>query len=142
MERGAIPSDQIEVVEHTADWALRIRGHSLGQLFQLAALGMSALLVEQELASPCDIRRQVELEAYDVETLLVDWLSELLFWVETEQIVPCSVAIEEISPTHLLAQVYLALAPELEKHIKAVTYHELAIKQTAQGFEVTIVFDV
>lgn len=134
--------EAIEIVEHTADWSLRVRGADLGELFANAAMGMAMLMLEdlQELAE--DEKRHLTLEAYDAESLLVDWLNELAYLAESEGVVIKEVEIEEIGETRLAALVRGSEAPVLDKHIKAVTFHNLAIKETASGLEVTIVFDV
>ncbi len=137
-----MPEEPIEIVEHTADWSIRVRGADLGQLFTHAALGMALLMVEDPQALAHDIERKLVLEAHDVEGLLVDWLGELAFWAEMEQLVFNDVEIEAISETRLAATVSGGLAPRLDKHIKAVTYHNLAVERRDTGLEVTIVFDV
>ena len=134
--------EPIEIVEHTADWSLRVRGEDLGQLFRYAAVGMAMLMVEDPAALPDDVERNLALEAYDAESLLVDWLNELAYWAEMEQIVINQINIKEISETRMAATVRGGKAPVLDKHIKAVTFHNLAIKSTDSGLEVTIVFDV
>lgn len=131
-----------EVVDHTADWALRVYASNLGQLLTQAALGMSGLLVTNLAGVPSDVERKVGINALDAETLLVDWLSELAFWAEDELLVISQVVIEEVSRTHLRAVVRGGHVTELIKHIKAVTFHDLEITETASGLEVTIVFDV
>jgi SHS2 domain-containing protein len=50
--------------------------------------------------------------------------------------------LERVGATELAGSVLGGRAPELQKHIKAVTYHDLAIRETGRGLEVTIVFDV
>ena len=135
-------TEPIEIVEHTADWSLRVRGKDLGQLFRYAAVGMAMLMVEDPAALPDDVERNLALEAYDAESLLVDWLNELAYWAEMEQIVINQIDIKEISETRMAATVRGGKAPVLDKHIKAVTFHNLAIKSTDSGLEVTIVFDV
>jgi SHS2 domain-containing protein len=131
-----------EIVDHTADWAVRVYGRSLADLFIHAAQGMASLMV----ADPDAIERQetikIELDAYDAESLLVDWLTELAYWAETEQKVGRTFEVTAISPTHLNATVHGGQADELQKHIKAVTFHNLAIIETDAGLEATIVFDV
>jgi len=131
-----------EVVEHTADWALRVWGRSLRELFTSASTGMSSLLVADLESIPLDIERYLELDAFDAETLLVDWLSELAYWAEDEQIVFREFALEINSNNALAATIRGGRADELVKHIKAVTYHNLAIEKTEYGVEATIVFDV
>lgn len=131
-----------EVVEHTADWALRVTGRDLAELFRNAAVGMAHLLVFEPHKLPQDKIRHVSLQAYDTESLLVEWLSELAYFAEVEQLVFHSFDMETLDPTALEATIRGALAPEIDKHIKAVTYHDLEIRQTADGLEATIVFDV
>lgn len=135
-------TEPFEIVEHTADWSLRVRGEDLGQLFRYAAMGMGMLMVEDLEALPDDVERRLELEAYDAEGLLVDWLNELAYWAEMEQIVINSIELNEISETRLAATLRGGKATALDKHIKAVTFHNLAIIKTNSGLEVTIVFDV
>lgn len=137
-----MPEEPIQIVEHTADWSIRVRGEDLAQLFTYAALGMAMLMVEEPHGLGQDIERKVMLEAYDAESLLVDWLSELAYWAEMEQLIINIVDIEAISETRLAATVKGGKALLLDKHIKAVTYHNLAIENRGAGLEVTIVFDV
>lgn len=131
-----------EVVEHTADWAIRVRGADLAELFKHAAEGMSNLMAGELAMLPFDEVRELELEAYDAESLLVEWLGELAYWAEMEQMVFRQFDLEEVTSTHLKAVVRGGRAPILHKHIKAVTYHNLAIIESEDGVETTIVFDV
>ncbi|UCG22769.1 MAG: archease [Chloroflexota bacterium] len=131
-----------EIVDHTADWALRIYGGSLSDLLLNAALGMSALLVSDLYSVPLSVERDLELDAFDAETLLVDWLSELAYAAEDEGLVFREFQLRNISPNHLEACIRGGRPPALEKHIKAVTYNELAIQKTETGYTVTVVFDV
>lgn len=131
-----------EVIEHTADWSIRVKGHDLRQLFIHAAEGMSTLLVGELAALPQDIKKNLELSAFDVESLLVEWLSELAYWAEMEQIVFGRFQMVELTQRTLHAIVYGGRAEELHKHIKAVTYHNLEVVENDDGWETTIVFDV
>jgi SHS2 domain-containing protein len=131
-----------EEVEHTADWALRVRGHDLRELLMNAARGMSRLLISDLTAIPTDVERRFELEAFDAESLLVEWLSELAYWAEAEMLVFGEFDLSQVAPTYLQAVVRGGRVPDLQKHIKAVTYHNLEIVETDHGLEVTVVFDV
>ncbi len=132
-----------EEVEHTADIALRVRGRDLRELLVNAALGLSALLADRTEASvEATQTRQVEVEAFDPESLLVSWLSELIYWAEKDRFVCYGIEVQEVSSAHLKATCTGGCAPELRHHIKAVTYHNLQIIQTDQGLETTVVFDV
>jgi SHS2 domain-containing protein len=131
-----------EEIEHTADWALRVRGADLRELLSHAARGMSSLLVPDLATIPADVRRQVELNALDAESLLVEWLGELAYLAESELLVFREYDLAEVSSTHLRASLRGGHVPGLQKHIKAVTYHNLEIVATEDGLETTIVFDV
>lgn len=131
-----------EVIEHTADWAIRITGKDLAQLFCYAAEGMSTLMAGELEKLPLDEVRAVALTAYDAESLLVEWLSELAYWAEMEQLVFRQFDLVEVTSSELKGVVRGGRAPILHKHIKAVTYHNLAIIGNDEGLETTIVFDV
>lgn len=132
-----------EEVEHTADIALRVRGRDLRELLVNAALGLGTLLTDHVDTSAEAVQtRQVEVEAFDPESLLVGWLSELIYWAEKDRFVCHAVEMHEVSSTHLKATCIGSCAPELRHHIKAVTYHNLHIVQTDQGLETIVVFDV
>ena len=139
---GSHPQVAFEEIEHTADRALRICGSNLEELLINAARGMNSLMVTEHI--PCSEHQEkfVELEAMDTESLLVDWLSELAYWAEIEMLVFYEFKIESVSSTHLRARIYGTRATQLEKHIKAVTYHNLEVVQTEKGLTATVVFDV
>ncbi len=131
-----------EEIEHTADLALRIYGSNLAELLLNAARGMISLMVTKQI--PCSDRREkfVNIEALDTESLLVDWLSELAYWAEIEMLIFSEFKIESVSPTHLRARIYGTRVTQLDKLIKAVTYHNLEIIETDKGMAATVVFDV
>ncbi len=131
-----------EEIEHTADWALRVRGRDLAELLLNAARGMVSLVVANPAAIPTNVKQQVELESIDPESLLVDWLSELAYWAETEGVIFHQFDLQAVTSTSLQATVHGGQVAELNKHIKAVTYHNLEIVETEYGLETTIVFDV
>lgn len=133
---------EFEEIEHTADWALRVRGRDLSQLLVNAARGMSSLLVPELAEMPLEVEKHFELEAYDAESLLVNWLSELAYWAEAEGIVFAEFELHQVTPTHLQAAVRGGRVSDLQKHIKAVTYHNLEIVKTDDGLTAIVVFDV
>jgi SHS2 domain-containing protein len=135
-------SHNFEEVEHTADWALRVRGRDWQDFLVNAAYGMASLLVADPAAIPLEVERRIALAAFDAESLLVNWLSELAYLAEAELIIFHQFNLDEATPTHLQATVRGGRAPTLQKHIKAVTFHNLKIVETDAGFEATVVFDV
>jgi SHS2 domain-containing protein len=127
-------------VEHTADWALDIWAPSLEQMFEQAARGM-LVLTGIELAPQAHETRQLDLLAIDLESLLVNFLNELLYWGESEYL-----AFDEfhlsIQGLHLTGWAGGAPIAVQIKEIKAVTYHNLNVHYEADRFRARIVFDV
>ncbi|MFO7661790.1 MAG: archease [Chloroflexota bacterium] len=132
----------IEIIEHTADWALRVRGRDQAELFRHAARGMAVLLVGERPTFISTETRSISLESYDMEGLLVEWLGELAYWAEQDGFIYQEIEPAEWTPTSIAGTIHGGLSAELQKHIKAVTYHNLAIRHIEGGLEVTIVFDV
>jgi len=133
---------EFEIVDHTADWALRVFGVDLTQLLLNAATGMTSLLVEDVGSLAQKIERHVIIDSLDPESLLVDWLTELAFWAESELLVFSRILLKDVTETHLEATLAGDHVSTLNKHIKAVTYHELEITKTGVGLVTTVVFDV
>ena len=135
------PDPPFQEVEHTADRAFHVRGRDLAELFARAAEAMFALQgVRQQ--QPATVTREVELSAVDRESLLVDWLNELLYLQETHRESYFQFDVEEISDTRLLATIRGAPEHESRRIIKAVTFHDLAIQQTGNEWKATVVVDV
>lgn len=129
-------------VDHTADWALRVWGGDLRALYEHAALGMLELAGgEPDPAAP-RIARTFTLIAPDAETLLVDWLTELLILIEDEGVVFDRIVVHRADSGSLEAAAGGRLGGGFAKHIKAVTYHNLKITCVDGRCETTIVFDV
>ena len=130
-----------EEVEHTAEWAYRVWGSSLAELFIRAARGMYEL-AGVELENTPRIDRQIHLQGPDSIGLLVAWLNELLFLFESEGLAFDRFEILQLEDEDLRAKVSGAPVREWMKHIKAATYSNLSILQTDAGVEATIVLDV
>lgn len=142
--KSSVPSRGVafKEIEHTADRALKIYGSNLQELLLNAAGGLNSLLAREYNGFSPQEEKSVELEAIDSESLLVEWLSELAYWAETELLVFHKFDLHSVSPTHVKATVHGSRLAQLENHIKAVTYHNLKIIQTDAGLTATVVFDV
>jgi len=133
--------DYFEFIDHTADWAMRILGRDLNHLLINAARGMNQLVAPQEKI-PGDQEREVELFAIDREGLLVEWLSELVFIAETEGILFHNFELYQTTSTWLKGKLSGGRTADIQREIKAVTYHDLSILETDDGLEAVVVFDV
>jgi SHS2 domain-containing protein len=133
------------VVDHTADMGLRIRGHSMKDLFRNAALALTDLLVsrgrhEETVPVP------VSLTGADAVDLLVRWMGEILYMFEAESLVVEDVRIENLDSRRIdaAAQAF-KLDPEVDEplsQIKAVTYHQAKITRTGGRLEAFVILDL
>jgi len=129
-----------EEISHTADWSARVWAQDLPSLFTEAARAMSSLAGASTGSGP-RVTRTFEAEAPDAESLLVAFLSELVYYQEQENLI-FDVFDLRVAGQWLKVKMEGAPLESVDKAIKAVTYHNLKIENTNQGFETTIVFDV
>jgi SHS2 domain-containing protein len=135
-----------EPLEHTSEAGIIARGATLGEAFANAAEGMYALLVELDGVEERETR-EVALEGESTEALLVDWLLELVFLTETEELIFRRFEIEELSEARLRARVWgERFDPERHRShhavVKAVTQHLLEIAQEDGGYRIQVLFDI
>ena len=126
--------------EHTADWELEVWAPDLPGLLVQAARG-SYWLMGARLEDSARLQRSLEFSGADNESLLVGFLQELLYLCDSQGLGFDQVDIT-IDGEHGRAELSGAPLVQLAKEIKAVTYHNLAVRKTAGGLEATVVFDV
>jgi SHS2 domain-containing protein len=133
-----------EVIDHTADIGIIARGDDPAALFRNAAAGMLSLITDVDALRP-DIAREIRLEAADRETLLVQWLNELLYIIYTEKLVLYKFDIL-IDGNRLAAkcagQMLDMKGHRLMREIKAATYHDLEIANRDGEYSAKIIFDI
>lgn len=127
-------------IEHTADWELEVWAPDLSGLLEQALRGMYALAGIQLLEEPI-LTRSLTITVNDKEEMLISFLAELLFIVEDEGIGFDKLDLKFRKNT-LVANLTGAPIAEQMKEIKAVTYHNLKIVKTDEGYRTAIVFDV
>ncbi|MDK2916426.1 MAG: protein archease [Euryarchaeota archaeon] len=132
-----------EELEHTADVLMRVRGATLNELFAEAGRAMFSVMY-----GPCEdrgVERRIEVEAENLESLLIDYLSELLFVTEVENTVFCTFDVE-IRGTRLSA-VLRGEPFDPARHsagtvVKGISYFGLEIVKEEEGYVVEIIFDI
>jgi SHS2 domain-containing protein len=130
-----------EFLDHPGDVKLCAWSSNLESLFAAAAEGMMLFLFGNGIANlEPDRTETIEVEAKDREALLVEWLSELLYRATCEYRAYMGFRIHELTESKLKATV-AAAAAEAVQDIKAVTYHELSVRQCERRWEASIVFD-
>ena len=127
-------------LDHTADWALKVWAPDVESLLVTAAKGMYSLSKTKTMTN--EYQNIVIRHAYlDIEGLLVDFLSELLFLGEQEKIAAVNYDLK-LENRQLIANLQTAEIFTQQKEIKAVTYHNLKVVQMKDRLETVIIFDV
>ncbi len=138
---------EYEFLDHTADLAVKVKGKDLPSLFINATRAMTEYL-GMDLPSPGagegEERGQeiITLSAPDQNSLLVSWLSEILYHTLTKRKIYTDYKINELTAQSLKAEIIGEPQKKFAHDIKAVTYHSLDIKKVAAGYEVVITFDI
>jgi SHS2 domain-containing protein len=132
---------EFEELSHTAEIGLRVRASTPGQLF--ACAGMALFALTGATPEVVEVERTVAVEAPDVESLLVDWLSELVYLYETGGCAFHAIEVTEWSPQRLAATLRGGRPGELPRlHVKAVTYHDLYVRETDGRWEAQVFLDI
>lgn len=136
---------RFEEIPHTADWSFRAFGSDLRELFENAAFAMFALedtIPADAETRPAGVTRTVETAGVDYESLLVNWLNELLYLQDLHHETFYRFHVERLAQDRLQATVFGQVNPNIEKLIKAATYHNLKIDQSPSGWQAVVVVDV
>lgn len=132
-----------EFLEHTADLRLKIFGQDLRELFCHAAAALAGVAAEKIPAPECiNIKEKIEITAPNTEAMLVDFLNEILARMQINRAVYPKVKILELDSQRIKAEILGGTVERFKEDIKAVTYHGAKIEKTANGYEVSVLFDV
>ena len=126
-------------IEHTGELELRIEVDSEEGVFRDAVSALGELVGEE--AREATDQRQVAGEAPDRATLLVEFLTELIFYIETEGFVPVRLVDLELGPDTVRG-VVLGYRGEPSHLVKAITYHRLRFVQAEGNWQANLVLDV
>lgn len=146
-----MPDTGHEFLEHTADIQVHAWAPSLEQLFREIGLVLSRVMVE---GPKINMEREIEvkMEAEDLEALLFDWLTEFLFYMDTEQLVVGDISIKSLKKSADGGwTIESTLAGEQFKvgrhvsgtEVKAITYSYMEIGKRDDGlYHLMIIFDI
>ena len=134
---------RFELIEHTADIGLVAYGESLPEAFANAAYGMFSIIAELDSVREKESRR-VAIEEDDRESLLFEWLNNLLYLFDVETLIFKRFDIIYLDTRRLTAvcygEKYDSSRHQLKLGVKSATYHQL--KVDAEKNQVRVIFDV
>jgi len=140
---------RFEFLEHTADLYIAAYGKSLEEAFENAAYAMFEGMTDLEKVQP-KLEDTVEVEGYDEQALLYNWLEALLVKFDIKDKLYSSFKIASIEKTPAGFKLKAKIWGELfnpHRHIskvgiKAVTYHQMEIVKEPNFVTVKFILDI
>ncbi len=141
-------SGKYKFIDHTADIACDVSGDTIEELFMVSAEVWRSLVVEETKYSQIESKK-FELKTSSKEQLLVDFLSELNFFLFTRKWLfnlVKKMKIENEGDTWILTVEiqWMPISAEIEikQEIKAITFHQLNIEKIENQYSTLLVFDI
>lgn len=131
-----------ELLEHTAEVRLRLRGATLADVLAEAGRALARLELGDALPAASGEARLIEVRAADRDALLVDWLNELVFLAEAERWVAVEFEMLEATDVAVRARARGVRTRQAPSRVKAATFHGLDVIAGPEGFEAEVVLDV
>jgi SHS2 domain-containing protein len=137
--------EAFEIVDHTADVGIIAYGADFEKLFSNAALALFSLITDLESIQEKS-RFDLEVRSKDRDSLIVDWLNELIYCFDSKHILFNRFDIESLTDNALKATCY-GEAFDPHKHkikigVKAATYHMLRLDTDDNGYKAQVILDI
>ncbi len=138
-----------EFTSHTADVAVELRAASREALFADALVAFTDTVTDPERVAP-EEEHELAAEADDLESLMVEWLGELVYRFDVDGLLfrDAAVRIEEVPgggyrlAARARGEPFDTGRHRLEVQVKGVTYHELRVEKADDGWVGRVVFDI
>jgi SHS2 domain-containing protein len=146
---GEISEEKYEYLYHIADAKFKAYGSTLEEAYENAALAMFNVMINTSGLGTSE-SRDIEVESPDIKGLLVEWLCELLYLFEVDEIIFSEfkiISIEKTNDGFSLKGKASGEPIDLSRHnfdtqVKAVTFHDLQVDEDDTGrFWVQVVVD-
>ena len=134
---------KFEILEHKADLKIKVFGKTKEELFENAMVGMLKAAKYESTKQLTTKQLTIKIKSMDLPSLLVDFLSEILYLVETKKMVFEKVEFKKFKENEIEAILIGKPLRRMGVHIKGVTYHDLDIHQEKdKTWQATILFDI
>jgi SHS2 domain-containing protein len=133
------------ILEHTADIGFEAFGSTREETFANAARALFDLIVDFDTIAPGqDIT--VRIEGADPESVLVNWLSELLYLHDAKGWLFRDFEIQNLQDDSLTAiargEKFQRSRHQVKLQVKAITYHQLALERIPEGWRAQVYVDI
>jgi SHS2 domain-containing protein len=134
---------QFEILEHTADVGFRAWGDTAEELFRQSALALAGIAFPNGAGTD---EYPVAVSGHDYESLMVNWLDEILYVFDSAKFAPYDFRVDEVAPTAIRARL-IGEPRDAARHqwkviVKAITYHGIEVVQRNGRWESRVFVDV
>ncbi|MCJ7669876.1 MAG: archease, partial [Dehalococcoidia bacterium] len=134
-----------EIIDHTADIGIIAYGTDIEELFSNAALALFSLITEPESIEE-KLHLDLEVSSADRDSLLVEWLNELIYFFDAKHILFNRFDIESLTHNQLKATCYGEgfdpMKHKIKIGVKAASYHMLKLDKSGDGCKAQIILDI
>jgi SHS2 domain-containing protein len=139
-----------EFLEHVSDAKFRAWGKTVEEAFVSAGEALFGLMVDTGKIKP-DLEVKIHVEADSIEWLLFEWLTELLYQFDVEDVVfsdfDLTIRVRKEDDIYMLDGVSYGaridpVETEIDILVKAITLHDLAVKSEQDRISLEVVVDV
>jgi SHS2 domain-containing protein len=138
-------SRSFELLDHPSDIGILGRGNSREDALVAVSNGLTSIMADPGSFQPA-VEREFHVEGSDPAAQVINWLNEILFYFDTESLIFVDFVVDSWTPERLSGRAkgdhFDMNRDELRTSVKAATYHQFEMKQTASGWELRVFIDV
>jgi len=134
-----------QILEHTADTGFRVRAATFEDLLAAAAEGLSGIVLECGAVRPSQTV-EIAAKGEDREALVVNFLNEVLFALDGRRFAVAKASVTAAG-SHGVTAALIGEPRDDERHrpklvVKAVTYHQIAVRRGGDGWVAEVYLDI
>jgi SHS2 domain-containing protein len=143
MELGMMK--RFEILDHTADIGIVVHGQNLKALFENAGEAFFHIITDLRKVRR-RVEKRIDIKGESLDRLMVDWLSELLYLHDVESLLFKGFKVDSVGEGGLKAMVKGEPFQEgvhvIKTEVKAVTYHQIEVRQENGRWRAQVIFDL
>ena len=136
---------RFEILDHTADIGLIVYGENLRVLFENAGEAFFHIITDLRKVRR-RVEKQIDIKGESLDRLMVDWLSELLYLHDVASLLFKGFKVERVGEDGLSAIVKGEPFQEgvhvIKTQVKAVTYHQIEVRQENGRWRAQVILDL
>ena len=137
--------EAFRVLEHTADIGFEAFGSTGEEVFANAACALQSLMIDLNSIAPRE-EIEIQVEGSNASSLLVNWLSEILYRIDADGRLFHDFELRDLGDRSLTAiargEPFDCARHQVKLQVKAITYHQLALDKTADGWRAQVYVDI